>query len=124
MTEVGKRQVTCINCPLGCTLEVEIHNDESIIVTGFQCSRGEDYAKKEVLNPTRTITTTVPVLNGDVQMVSVKTSSDIPKKSIKACMLALKGIVVEAPINIGDIIIKNVCNTEVDIVATKEVKKK
>ncbi len=124
MNDVDKRKVTCINCPLGCSLEVEILDDDSIIVTGFQCSRGEDYAKKEILNPTRTITSTVPVLNGDVFLVSVKTSSDIPKKAIKDCMLALKGIVVQAPIYIGDVIIKNICNTQADIVATKEVKKK
>jgi len=121
---VEKRQVTCINCPLGCTLDVEIHSDDSISVTGFQCARGEDYAKKEVLNPTRTITSTVPVLNGDVPMVSVKTSGDIPKKSIKSCMLALKDVVVEAPIYIGDIIVEHICGTDINIVATKEVKKK
>lgn len=119
-----KRQVTCIDCPLGCTLEVRLLNDNSIIVTGSQCPRGENYAKKEVLNPTRTITSTVPVANGDVPMVSVKTSGEIPKKSIKACMLSLKNIVVEAPIHIGDVIVSHICDTKVNIVATKEVKRK
>lgn len=118
-----KRQMTCINCPLGCQLEVEFDNQAILRITGYRCQRGIEYAKKELLSPTRTITSVVPVLNGDVPMVSVKTERDIPKNKITECMLAMKNIRVEAPIEIGDIVLSNVANTNINIIATKRVQK-
>ena len=118
------RQITCINCPLGCTLDVVIKPDNSLVVTGFQCERGEAYAKKEILHPMRTITSSVPVTQGEYPMVSVKTAGEIPKNMITNCMLALKDIVVEAPIHIGDVVVRDVCSSGIDIVATREVKRK
>ncbi|MFA5289429.1 MAG: DUF1667 domain-containing protein [Candidatus Izemoplasmatales bacterium] len=118
------RRITCINCPLGCTLEVELKENEVISVTGFQCPRGKDYAKKEVLNPTRTITSIIPVVHGDQSMVSVKTDQDIPKGKIREVMYALKDLTVEAPVEIGQIILANVGETDVNIIATKRVGRK
>ncbi|MDD3958387.1 MAG: DUF1667 domain-containing protein [Candidatus Izemoplasmatales bacterium] len=118
------RRITCINCPLGCTLEVELKENEVISVTGFQCPRGKDYAKKEVLNPTRTITSIIPVVHGNQPMVSVKTDQDIPKGKIRQVMYALKDLMVEAPVEIGQIILANVAETEVNIIATKRVGRK
>jgi len=118
------RQITCINCPLGCTLDVVIKPDDSLVVTGFQCERGEAYAKKEILHPMRTITSSVPVIDGEYPMVSVKTAGEISKDMIKNCMLALKDIVIKAPINIGDVIVHDVCSSGIDIVATRDVRKK
>ena len=118
------RRITCINCPLGCTLEVELKENEVISVTGFQCPRGKDYAKKEVLNPTRTINSIIPVVHGNQPMVSVKTDQDIPKGKIRQVMYALKDLMVEAPVEIGQIILANVAETEVNIIATKRVGRK
>lgn len=118
------RQITCINCPLGCTLDVVIKPDDSLVVTGFQCERGEASAKKEILHPMRTITSSVPVIDGEYPMVSVKTAGEISKDMIKNCMLALKDIVIKAPINIGDVIVHDVCSSGIDIVATRDVRKK
>ena len=56
-------------------------------------------------------------------MVSVKTKEDIPKGKIFDCVKALKGIEKEAPVKIGDVILKDVAGTGVDIVATKHVEK-
>ena len=50
-----------------------------------------------------------------------KTKEDIPKGKIFDCVKALKGIEVPAPVHIGDVILKNVADTGVDIVATKNV---
>ena len=92
-----------------------------VSVTGNTCKRGDVYARKEVTDPTRIVTSTVRVSDGSIDMVSVKTKEDIPKHKIFECVRALKGIEVPAPVHIGDIILKNVADTGVDIVATKNV---
>ena len=79
------RELICIGCPLGCPLTVRL-DGEQMEISGNTCKRGEDYARKEVQNPTRIVTSTVRVTGGDVEMVSVKTKEDIPKGKIFACM--------------------------------------
>ena len=114
-----KRELICIGCPMGCPLTVEMNGTEVVSVTGNTCPRGDAYARKEVTNPTRIVTSTVKVEGGKVDMVSVKTKEDIPKGKIFDCVKALKGITVEAPVHIGDVILKDVAGTGVDIIATK-----
>lgn len=114
-----KRELTCIGCPMGCPLTVEMKGKEILHVTGYTCKRGKVYAEKEVTNPTRIVTSTVRVLGGSVNMVSVKTKEDIPKDKIFDCIRALKGITLQAPVHVGDVILKNVAGTGVDIVATR-----
>ena len=114
-----KRELICIGCPMGCPLTVEMNGTEVVIVTGNTCPRGDAYARKEVTNPTRIVTSTVKVEGGKVDMVSVKTKEDIPKGKIFECVKALKGITVKAPVHIGDVILKDVAGTGIDIIATK-----
>ena len=77
--------------------------------------------KKEVTNPTRIVTTTVRVSGGTETVVSVKTKEDIPKDQIFACIRAMKGITVPAPVHIGDVVLHDVAHTGVDVIATKNV---
>ncbi len=116
-----KRELICIGCPLGCMITVEMENGEVKSVTGNTCKRGDVYARKEVTNPTRIVTSIVNVDGGTIPMVSVKTKSDIPKGKIFDCTKALKGIVVHAPVHIGDVILADVAGTGVDVIATKNV---
>ena len=116
-----ERKLTCIGCPMGCPLTVVMNGKEVVSVTGNTCKRGAVYARKEVTNPTRIVTSTVRVSGGSIDMVSVKTKEDIPKGKIFECVKALKGITVPAPVHIGDVILRNVADTGVDIVATKNV---
>ena len=118
---MNRRELICIGCPLGCNLEVEINENNEMKVSGNSCKIGEDYGIKECTNPTRIVTTTVFVEGGQEPTVPVKTGKDIPKDKIFDCISALKHVVVKAPVNIGDIIISNVLNTGVDIIATKRV---
>lgn len=118
---IEERNLICINCPMGCALTVEMDGTEVVSVSGNTCKRGEIYARKEVTNPTRIVTSTVRVAKGDEKMVSVKTKEDIPKGKIMDCVKALKDITVNAPVRIGDVLIENVAGTGVDIVATKNV---
>ena len=115
------KKLTCINCPVGCSLKVELDGENVICVSGNTCRRGEIYARKEVTNPTRIVTSTVKVVNGTSGTVSVKTKEDIPKEKIFACVQALRGIEVQAPVHIGAVILENVAGTGVDIVATRNV---
>lgn len=118
------RELTCIGCPMGCSLTVTLEDSVVTNVTGNSCKIGIDYAHKECTHPTRIITTTVPVKGGIYPRLSIKTQSDIPKDKIIACMKALKTTCVSAPINIGDIIYHNVAETGVNMVATESVPRK
>lgn len=118
---MSTRELICIGCPLGCALTVTMEGDEVTSVTGNTCSRGDAYARKEVTNPTRIVTTTVRVEGGICPMVNVKTASDIPKDKIFVCTEALKDVVAKAPVTIGDVILADVAGTGVDIVAARNV---
>lgn len=116
-----KRELTCIGCPMGCALEVHIEEDGGIKVEGNTCGRGDSYARKEVLSPARTVTTTVRIRGKRGEALAVKTQKDIPKDRIFACMRELKEVQVKAPVYAGDVIVENVAETGVDIVATKTI---
>lgn len=115
------RNLTCIGCPMGCPLTVKLEDAEVINIEGNTCKRGAVYGKKEVTNPTRIVTTTVRVSGGAETVVSVKTKEDIPKDKIFACIRAMKEITVPAPVHIGDVILRDVAHTGVDMIATKNV---
>ena len=115
------RNLTCIGCPLGCAITVTMDGGNVVSITGNTCKRGDVYARKEVTNPTRIVTSTVRVSGGSIDMVSVKTKEDIPKGKIFDCVKALKTVEVAAPVHIGDVIMKDVAGTGVDVVATKNV---
>ena len=116
-----ERILTCIGCPMGCPLTVKMEHGEVVSVTGNTCKRGDIYARKEVTNPTRIVTSTVRVTGGSEAMVSVKTKEDIPKGKIFDCVKALKNVEVAAPVHIGDVLVKDVAGTGVDVIATKNV---
>jgi CxxC motif-containing protein len=116
-----RKELICIGCPMGCPIVVEMEDGKVLSVTGNTCPRGESYARKEVTNPTRIVTTTVRVDGGKVPMINVKTEQDIPKDKIFECIAALRGVTVKAPVHIGDIILENVADTGVNIVAAGNV---
>lgn len=116
-----EKNLICINCPLGCMLTVAMDGKEIVSVAGNTCRRGDTYARKELTNPTRIVTSTVRVLGGSESMVSVKTKEDIPKGKVLECVRALKDVVVPAPVKIGDVILEDAAGTGVSIVATKNV---
>lgn len=116
-----KKQMICINCPRGCNLEVDLETKE---VTGNFCPRGKEYALNEITCPKRTLTSTMRVVNGDINMVSIRTDKPLDKNLLFQAMKEINEKEVEAPINIGDILIEHICSSDVNIIATKEVKKK
>ncbi len=114
-----KRELICIGCPMGCRMTVTMEQSQVTQVSGNTCRRGEAYARREVTNPTRIVTSTVRVEGGILPVVSVKTREDIPKGKIFDCVKALQELVVEAPVRIGEVLLADVAGTGVDIVATR-----
>ncbi|QBD85748.1 DUF1667 domain-containing protein [Clostridium tetani] len=119
-----ERILTCIGCPMGCNLNVKLENGEVVDVKGNSCGIGINYAKKECTNPKRIVTSSVYIEDGEIDILPVKTKEDIPKSKINECMKSLKGLTVKAPVKIGDVIAENICDTGVNIIATRTIKKK
>ena len=113
--------LVCINCPRGCHLTVEKINDE-IIVEGNACPRGKVYATNELTNPLRVITSTIDIESNSYSRLAVISSEALPKGMMMDVMKELKNIKVKAPINRGDVIIKNILGLNVDIISSKTIK--
>ncbi len=109
-------KMICINCPKGCEMDVTVDGDR-VTVVGNTCPKGEAYAKAEVTNPTRMVTGLVRVA-GTRKPLPVKTRTPVPKPKIDAVLFALHQATVQLPVRIGDVIIPDVAETGVDIVAT------
>lgn len=118
-----QKELTCICCPIGCSIQVEINDGEIISVKGNNCPRGDAYARRELTNPSRTVTTTVCVGNGERPVVSVKTAAEVPKDKIMDCIRAVRSLTVGAPVHIGDVILADVAGTGIAMVATANVEK-
>ena len=113
--------LTCIGCPLGCTLTA-VSQDGGYEISGYTCKRGLEYAQKELTRPERTVTSTVRVTGGVAKVTSVRTATDVPKDAIFAVMKAINTLEVAAPIAIGDVLCENIADTGVALVSTKAVK--
>lgn len=113
-----KKDITCIVCPRGCRMTVN-NIDGQYIVEGNSCIRGSKYGIDEVTNPRRVITSTVRLNGSYLNMLPVKTAGSIPKDMMFDIMKVLAEITVTTPVNVGDVIVKNVLDTGVDIVSTK-----
>lgn len=115
-----ERDLTCIGCPLGCSLHVWWEGDV-VTVTGNNCPRGAAYGSSECTAPVRRFTGTVAVTGGVLPVVSVKTETDVPKDSVLAVAAAVKTLRLEAPVAAGDVICHDIAGTGVALVATKSV---
>ena len=116
-----ERIVTCIGCPMGCLITVTIEGENIIEIVDYFCKKGKEYAHDEVTNPTRMVTAVLAV-EGSREPLSVKTRQFIPKEKIFDCLKDIYRSKIKLPVNIGDIIIKDVCGTGVDVIATKHLR--
>ncbi len=114
-----KKKLVCIVCPMGCLLDVEVENDYA--VTGNQCKRGIGYAKKELTNPTRTVTSTVKIKGSIHDRLPVKTDKEVSKNKVFEVMKILDSVIVTSPIKVGTIIVENIFGDNVNIVASRSM---
>ncbi len=112
-----EKQLTCINCPIGCALTVRLEDGGAVEVTGNQCPRGVAYARVESTHPTRTVTSTVRLCGGGT--LPVKTREPIPKRLALESVRALARMEIASPVRLGDVVLPDVCGTGVDFVATR-----
>ena len=113
--------ITCIECPIGCTIEVETEGGAVVSVRGNGCPRGDRYARDEVCHPMRMLTSTVPVRGGALRRVSVKTAAPIPRERIFAAMAEIHRLAFDAPVQAGQVLCPDLAGTGVPLVATKGV---
>lgn len=113
------KELVCIVCPRGCRLKVDEENGYA--VSGNSCPRGEVYGKQEVTAPVRTVTSTVRISGGLNPMCPVKTNRPVPKSKMLDVMHEIAKVRIQSPVKCGDIIIKDVCSTGSDVVATKDM---
>lgn len=118
--KTGKRTFTCIICPNGCTIETNT-DGTGITVTGNKCEKGEKYVKQELIDPRRTIATTVLIDHASLPLCSVRLTSAVPKKAIMDVMREIRKIHLTAPVHIGQVVIHNICGYESDVIVTKEM---
>ena len=111
------KELVCIVCPKGCRLRVDEEN--GYLVSGNSCVRGAEYGKNEILNPTRVLTSTVKMEGSLYRRCPVKTNIAVPKGKLFDIMNALNAITLTSPVQVGQVIIENVCGTGANVIATK-----
>lgn len=120
-------QFNCTTCPSECLLTVEVERDANGVVTavrsvtGNSCPRGDKFAHQELTCPMRVLTTTVAVSGGDEALLPVRTAEAIPLTLHAQAMNLLRGAVVDAPIRMGDIVLPNLLNTGIDLIASMDI---
>jgi NADPH-dependent 2,4-dienoyl-CoA reductase/sulfur reductase-like enzyme/CxxC motif-containing protein len=116
------RTIICLNCPLGCKIDVTLNKDGEIEkIEGNQCPKGEDYARKEMFTPERVLTATVRTSNPDQPLLPVRTNDSVPKEKILDCMKVLSKVIVDEPLDIGDVVLANILGTGVDVIASLKI---
>ena len=121
---MNKKQFTCIVCPIGCKILVETDGKKLKILEGNKCKKGIEYARMEALDPRRNLTSSIMVENGRWPLVSVKTTKPVPKDKIFDVLKEIKQKKINAPVELGQKLMKNVANTGIDVVATKNIEKR
>lgn len=119
-----KREYTCIICPNGCEITVDINEAGEIMsVEGQTCKRGEEYVRQELTHPVRTIATSVLVKGGELPLASVRLDAPIPKERIFDAMEEIRKITLEAPVASGTVVLEHILGTDANVIVTKNVKK-
>ena len=103
-----KRRWTCIECPIGCEIDVELEDEKVVSLTGNCCPRGKVYAEAEVVCPKRVVTSTVRAENGE--MIPVKTDRPVRKDAIFEVLKKINAITCKMPVALGDILVENICD--------------
>jgi CxxC motif-containing protein len=119
-----KGEFVCVVCPNGCFIEAEYTNEggaKLISLTGNRCERGKDWVRQELETPMRTIATSVPVRGGDFLLASVRTAAPIPLERVADVMREIRARTLDAPLSIGQVVMRNPAGADTEIIVTREV---
>lgn len=120
-------QFNCNTCPSECllTVKVERNADGAVVevhsVTGNSCPRGDTFAHQELTCPMRVLTTTVAVSGGDEALLPVRTAKAIPLALHTQAMDLIRGLVIDVPIHMGDVVLEDLLNTNIDLIASMDI---
>jgi CxxC motif-containing protein len=117
-----EKELICVTCPRGCRLRVLMDGDKVLEVLGNNCKRGASYAEIELRDPRRMVASTVRVCNGERPVLPVTLSAPIQKRLIRQLLREISTVTIEAPVKMGDVIIQNVLNSGVNVVASRNLK--
>jgi CxxC motif-containing protein len=120
---VEKRTLICVSCPVGCELTVTLDGGQIVEVEGNTCKLGIDYAEQEIFDPRRMVASTVKVKNGFHPLVPVYTEKPVPKPKIMDVLAEIRKVEIEAPIAINDVVIENVVDTGINVIASRNMPK-
>ena len=121
---MDKVEFTCISCPIGCNLEVyQDKETKELHVSGNSCKRGVDFANEEYYSPRRVVTTVVSIQDEDMELLPVISDGTVPRNKVFDCIEFLQKTIVKKPIHIGQVIVGNILDTDIDIVAAKTIEK-
>lgn len=115
------KNITCIECPKGCRLSVEVENGKAVKVTGNQCAKGVGYGKSEVENPERILTSVVSAEGLQLRLVPVRTSKPIPRSKLIEAMNRIKTIRLSKPVAAGEVIEKDFIVPGTDLISTRSI---
>ena len=118
-----KRTFTCIVCPNGCQIEAEYEGTNVLSVTGNLCPKGKTYVTQELVDPRRTIASSVRVLGGELPLASVRLNRPVPRDRIFDVMKEISRVTLTAPVRIGDVVVPDVLGLGSDVIVTKNVEK-
>lgn len=113
------KELICITCPKGCRLTVD--ESDGIKVNGYGCERGIVYARKELTDPTRVLTSTVKAEGGPLARLPVKSDRDVPKPMLRDIVIELEKITAHCPVQCGQVLVENILGTGANIVATRSL---
>jgi len=120
---VEKKHFTCVTCPLGCEIDVELQGGNVVSMEGNKCQKGKEFVLQELEEPMRILTTTVPIKGAKWAMLPVRTDKAIPKRLLFKVIEQLADIELQAPVKMYDMILKNIAGTGANIVATRNMKR-
>lgn len=117
------KNLTCIQCPLGCNLNVTLAQGRVISITGNSCKRGAEYARQESTAPRRTLTGTISISDSALKLLPVVSASPLPKDKLFDCMKLLQNISIAAPVKMGEVVLPNIGGLGINILASRSVDK-
>lgn len=118
---MNEKEITCIVCPIGCKILVKTDGSKFKLIDGNKCASGVEYARSEALDPRRMLTSSVLVKGGAWPLVSVRTTEPVPKDILFEVLKEIKKVSVNAPVNFGEVLVKNVVGSNINIISTKTV---
>ena len=121
--DVEKRHFTCVVCPVGCEVDVELRDGEVVSMTGNKCAKGKEFVLQELEEPMRVLTTTVPIKGARWAMLPVRTDKAIAKRLHFSAVQELASLELQAPVGVSDVIVTNIAGTGANVIATRTMKR-